>query len=93
MDFSEVEWDENKRLKNIEKHGLDFVDAVEVLDGPCLCVPARQVHGEARSMAIDKLGDIAVSIIFTMRESVLRVISMRKARDGERRHYEEVFGG
>jgi uncharacterized protein len=27
-------WDEAKRLANLDKHGLDFVDAVMVLDSP-----------------------------------------------------------
>ena len=29
----EFEWDEVKRLANIEKHGLDFEDAAAFLDG------------------------------------------------------------
>ena len=27
------EWDEQKRLFNIDKHGMDFTDAVQVFDG------------------------------------------------------------
>jgi uncharacterized DUF497 family protein len=27
------EWDENKRQRNIEKHTLDFLDAVQLFDG------------------------------------------------------------
>lgn len=27
-------WDETKRLANLDKHGLDFIDAVMVLDSP-----------------------------------------------------------
>ena len=30
MDF---EWDEDKRLANLRKHGLDFVDAEALFDG------------------------------------------------------------
>ena len=33
MEFS---WDETKRLKNIKKHRLDFIDAPGVFDGPLL---------------------------------------------------------
>ena len=74
-----VEWDEDKRLKNIEKHALDFVDAIDALEGPCLRRPARTVEGELRSMAIGMLDDVCVCVIYAMRGSVLRVISMRKA--------------
>jgi uncharacterized protein len=24
------EWDENKRISNLEKHGIDFIDAIEI---------------------------------------------------------------
>ncbi len=29
----QFEWDENKRQANIEKHGIDFADAVKIFDG------------------------------------------------------------
>lgn len=27
------EWDEAKRLANLDKHGLDFIDSIELFDG------------------------------------------------------------
>jgi hypothetical protein len=30
------EWDENKRIGNLEKHGLDFIDAHELWACPML---------------------------------------------------------
>ncbi len=30
------EWDEAKRLATLEKHGIDFVDAVEIFSGTYL---------------------------------------------------------
>ena len=36
------EWDENKRLKNIEKHSIDFVEAEEVFQGTVLTM---EKHG------------------------------------------------
>ena len=29
----EFEWDENKRIQNIKKHNIDFVEAILVFDG------------------------------------------------------------
>ncbi|MBR6900719.1 MAG: BrnT family toxin [Synergistaceae bacterium] len=29
----QFEWDENKRQINIEKHGIDFADAVKIFEG------------------------------------------------------------
>lgn len=28
------EWDEKKRQANLEKHGLDFVDAIKIFEAP-----------------------------------------------------------
>ncbi len=63
--------------------GKGHIDAVGVFDGPCLRLPAKPDEGEARSMAIGRLDDVPGCIIYTMRGSVLRMIFMRKARDGE----------
>jgi uncharacterized DUF497 family protein len=91
--FDSVEWDEIKRLNNIAKHALDFRDAIYLFRSPYLRLTARTVNGEARSMAVGMLDDIHVAVVYTLRGSALRVISMRKARNDERRHYDEVFGG
>lgn len=89
MQFDSIEWDEKKRISNTEKHGLDFLDVVHVFDGPCLLATANTVGGESRSLAIGMLDDVCVVVIFTLRGTTLRVISMRKARQNERKQYDE----
>ena len=43
------EWDENKRHINIEKHGIDFVDAKELWLGEVIEIISPQTsHGETR---------------------------------------------
>ncbi len=37
----ELEWDEAKRLINLAKHRLDFLDAYIVFDAPHVETPAR----------------------------------------------------
>jgi uncharacterized DUF497 family protein len=91
--MDEFEWDENKRLSNLEKHYLDFYDAPKALSGPCLTVAAKAVNGEVREMAIGMLDDVCVTIIYTRRGAVTRLISMRKARTSERSHFEKISGG
>lgn len=88
----EFEWDEAKRLVNIEKHGIDFLDADLVLTGPHLVGLARTVADEARWLAVGMLDDVYVTIIFTRRGGAIRLISMRSARNGERQRHQEVFG-
>ncbi len=88
----EFEWDEAKRLVNIDKHGIDFLDADLVLAGPHLIGPARTVADESRWLAVGTLDDVYVTIIFTRRGDTIRLISMRSARDGEKQRHQEVFG-
>lgn len=45
MDF---EWDEDKRITNIAKHGIDFVGAAHILFGNShLKVPTKTVAGSS----------------------------------------------
>ena len=83
MDF---EWDEAKRESNIQRHGLDFVDAWEVFLAPMLTAPdTRADYGEDRTVGIGFLRGLVVVIVFTERDpDVIRVISLRKATSHER---------
>jgi uncharacterized DUF497 family protein len=82
----EIEWDERKRLANIAKHRLDFEDVVLVLDSDkVLRLLARPAGEEVRYRAIGYVRGIPVAVIYTERGTAIRVISMRRARDDERR--------
>lgn len=48
----ELEWDEAKRLSNLDKHDLDFIDADELFSKPHISEPAKEVEGEVRRKAI-----------------------------------------
>lgn len=32
----EFEWDENKNIANIQNHGIDFNDVIEIFSGPMI---------------------------------------------------------
>ncbi len=87
------EWDEAKRLSNIEKHGIDFLDADLVFAGPLLIGQARTVDGEKREMAVGALHDVFVTTVFVKRGDVIRIISMRRARREESKRYQELLKG
>jgi uncharacterized DUF497 family protein len=89
MDF---EWDEEKRLRNIEKHGIDFIDADILFGSPYLVAPGKTVDGERRWLATGMIDEIYVTAVFSRRDQVIRLISMRSARNGERKRHQEVFG-
>jgi uncharacterized protein len=92
MEFEGFEWDENKRLSNIAKHGLDFLDVIELLEGPHLIGSGNEVEGERRFLATGKIDDGYATAIFTRRGQVIRLISLRRARRNEREKYKDVFG-
>jgi uncharacterized protein len=91
----QFEWDEEKRRYNIEKHGLDFQDAMMIWRKPVLDPVAVRIVGlENRAAALGIVGDdeIIVVVIYTMRDSVRRIISARRARRNERKDYKDCFG-
>jgi uncharacterized DUF497 family protein len=87
------EWYERKRLENLSKHGIDFVDAKEIWEGDVLEVPSdQQEHGEQRHIAYGMLKGRIIAVVFTWRGEARRLISARRARRHERQDYQDVFG-
>ena len=87
------EWDENKRLKNIEVRGLDFLDATTAFDGRPVVTAPSQYKTEARWVSTAWLDDgKAYTVVWTQRGLACRIISFRRARDGEERAYRQLFG-
>ena len=86
------EWDESKRLSNLEKHGLDFFDVIEVFQRPHVVVPSTYAAQEERFLAIGILKGRFVTASYTIRHEALRIISFRKARYAERKKYQELYG-
>ncbi len=86
-----MEWDEVKRIKNLHKHGLDFADAGEVLESKYrLDIPV--IRGdEMRTQSISYVSGVlaVLTVAYTDREGVVRVISYRKASREEREVYYE----
>jgi uncharacterized protein len=85
-------WDERKRLRNIAKHGFDFLQAGEVFEGPHVIVPSKRSRPEERFLAIGKVAGRWATIVYTLRAGDRRIISMRSARDAERRVHETLHG-
>ena len=86
---TKLTWDEAKRQSNLHKHGLDFVDATEVLDSRLrLDIPVERA-GELRVQSISyALGFLAVlTVVHTARGEATRIISFRRASGQEREVY------
>ena len=84
------EWDPNKAITNIEKHGIDFADAVTVFDDLNAVTIDDPDYDEQRfiTIAMDAFGRI-LAVAYTWRGDIIRLISARKAKKRERKQYEE----
>ncbi len=91
IEFDGFEWDENKRLTNLEKHGIDFLDAAEALLRPHLETRSDR-NREVRSLAICETTKRIIAVVYTLRESRCRIISARPARRYEQEEYRQIFG-
>jgi uncharacterized protein len=86
-------WYEQKRLENLSKHGIDFVDTKEICQGEVSEVPSeQQEHGEQRHLAYGVLEGRIIAVVFTWRGEARRLISARRARRHERQDYQDAFG-
>jgi len=85
----DFEWDEDKAATNLQKHGVDFADAVGVFDDPLAFSMPDDDPGEDRFIGLgtDTLGRLLV-VIYTFRGEKIRIISARRATPSERRTYE-----
>ena len=85
------EWDEDKRHKNLEKHGLDFIIGYKIYESSeKITIPAKY-EKEVRWIDIAPLGQelLVFTMIYTYRKERVRIISFRKANRKERRLYYE----
>ena len=85
----EFEWDEKKRISTIEKRGFDLQDASKVFIGLHITITAHSFF-EPREIAIGMLHEKLVAVIFTRRGERLRLITVRRARENERRAYRAI---
>lgn len=84
------EWDENKRLANLRKHGIDFADVPSVFDGGTVMVEDdRYNYGERRFVTFGLLGGRSIAVVHTESDDLIGVISARKATKYEQRTYFE----
>ncbi len=85
----EFEWDNNKNQSNQKKHGISFEDASGVFDdnNRIEYQDSRNDYGEDRWKTIGQVFGIIISVIFTIRDTVIRLISARRASRSERDEY------
>ncbi|MBA2247799.1 MAG: BrnT family toxin [Chloroflexia bacterium] len=88
----EFEWDEDKRLRTIEKHDVDFLRMLALFDGRPLVRSTRIRNGEQRFASTGEFEGKFYTVVWTFRSSSIRLITARRARDAEERAYRKVHG-
>ena len=86
------EWDENKRAANLDRHKIDFRDAVGVFDGPYVFRRSDR-NDELRYQVFGYVQGREVAVACAIRGTGCRIISARQARRDERRKYHDRITG
>ena len=81
MDF---EWDDRKNAANRAKHGQAFERIAEFdWTNALVLQDDRKEYGETRYRTFGYIGQRLYAVIFTIRGSKIRIISLRKANNSE----------
>ncbi|KAB7648453.1 BrnT family toxin [Polymorphobacter fuscus] len=83
------EFDPAKSILNADKHGIDFDEAQALWrDERRSVVSSNDKASEVRQLVVGRIGDRIWTAIVTQRGDVVRIISVRRARDREIEVYE-----
>ncbi len=82
------EFDEKKSQANLEKHGIDFIDAQQLWDDTDLLEIPAKTEDEPRSLVIGMISGKHWSGVITYRGNSIRIISVRRSRKEEVNVYE-----
>lgn len=90
----EFEWDENKRKSNLAKHGVDFLYAALIFEGPILTKnDTRKDYGEVRNISLGLVDGDVFCVTHTERNGRCRLISAWKGGAKEHERYQKsIFG-
>ncbi len=84
----EIEFDPAKDAANIAKHGVSLADAADFdLLSAAVLVDDRADYGETRYRAFGRIDGAGFALAFTVRGTIVRPISFRRAHEKEMRRY------
>ena len=82
------EFDEAKSQANLQKHGINFIDAQNLWSDPGLLEIPAKTEDEPRYLMIGLIQEKHWSAVITYRGSKIRLISVRRSRTEEIALYE-----
>lgn len=85
----EFEWDEAKGEANFRKHGVDFATATRVFADPFAIerLDRSTAYGEIRLLITGMAEGALLTVVYTERGEVVRIISARRATKKEHDNY------
>lgn len=86
--MNDFEFDDEKSQANLEKHGIDFLEAQALWDDPDLLEIQARSDDEPRFLVIGLIGQHHWSAVVTYRNGAIRLISVRRSRKREVELYE-----
>jgi len=86
--MNQFEFDSNKSVSNLKKHGIDFVTAQVLWYDPDLIEIQTKSDVEPRFLLVGRIRDKHWSVIVTYRNNKIRIISARRSRISEVKLYE-----
>jgi uncharacterized DUF497 family protein len=88
----EFEWSEAERAAVLHARGIDFVRlANDLFDGRSILSLASPRDGEDRFVAIGPSDNRLFAVVWMWRGPSVRIITARRARDGEERRYRALY--
>lgn len=91
MDLENItgfEWDEGNKYKSEEKHKVSIKEAEEVFESdPLITIKTGITHEERYQLFGQTKSGKLISVIFTLRNNKIRVISARPQSQKERNFY------
>jgi uncharacterized DUF497 family protein len=92
----EFEWDPEKAAANVEKHGVEFTEAMTIFGDPLELTIADPDHSvdEARFLSVGlSSGGRLLVVAYTECAGRTRIINAREATAQERQNYESTIPG
>ena len=94
MEYITFEWDENKNAINQQKHQVSFEEAQTVFDDPNAIMIPDTEHSEEEERFIllgfsNNAKLLVVCHCYRQSDTVIRIISARKATKNEARQYHD----
>lgn len=87
MLMPKFEWDNNKNVANKKKHGISFEDASDIFNDQNRIQYVKTQNGERRYKAVGKAFEVIITVIYTVRSLIIRIISARRSSKEERMAY------